>query len=85
VFHSAGGVFAVSDVTAPSSWSAACSTGRAIGSEPSAENGFAPYWRPAAFATAIVVADALVWEAADASILPALTTSMTSRSTRCAP
>ncbi len=25
----------------------------------------APYWRPAEFATAIVVADALVWEGAD--------------------
>ena len=28
-----------------------------------------PYWRPAAFATAIVVADALVWEGAEASLL----------------
>jgi len=28
-----------------------------------------PYWRPAAFATAIVVADALVWEGADTSLL----------------
>ncbi len=28
-----------------------------------------PYWRPTAFATAIVVADALVWEGADASLL----------------
>lgn len=33
---------------------------------------FAPYWRPAAFASAIVVADALVWEGADASILAAV-------------
>jgi uncharacterized protein (TIGR02569 family) len=32
---------------------------------------FAPYWRPVAFAYAIVVADALVWEGADASILAA--------------
>jgi len=30
---------------------------------------FSPYWRPTAFASAIVVADALVWEAADESIL----------------
>ena len=30
---------------------------------------FAPYWRPAPFAAAIVVADALVWEGADDSIL----------------
>jgi uncharacterized protein (TIGR02569 family) len=28
-----------------------------------------PYWRPTAFATAIVVADALVWEGADESLL----------------
>jgi uncharacterized protein (TIGR02569 family) len=28
-----------------------------------------PYWRPTAFATAIVVADALVWEGADNSLL----------------
>jgi uncharacterized protein (TIGR02569 family) len=30
---------------------------------------FTPYWRPAAYATAIVVADALVWEGADSQIL----------------
>jgi uncharacterized protein (TIGR02569 family) len=28
-----------------------------------------PYWRPTAFATAIVVADALVWDGADTSLL----------------
>ena len=33
---------------------------------------FSPYWRPAAFASAIVVADALVWEGADTSILSAV-------------
>ncbi len=33
---------------------------------------FSPYWRPAAFASAIVVADALVWEGADESILDAV-------------
>jgi len=33
---------------------------------------FAPYWRPVAFASAIVVADALVWEGADAGILAAV-------------
>ena len=33
---------------------------------------FSPYWRPAAFASAIVVADALVWEDADESILDAV-------------
>ena len=33
---------------------------------------FSPYWRPTPFASAIVVADALVWEAADESILGAV-------------
>ena len=33
---------------------------------------FAPYWRPAGFAAAIVVADALVWEGADARVLTAV-------------
>jgi uncharacterized protein (TIGR02569 family) len=32
----------------------------------------APYWRPTAFASAIVVADALVWEGADEAILAAV-------------
>ncbi len=32
----------------------------------------APYWRPAAFAAAIVVGDALVWEGADKKILAAV-------------
>ncbi len=30
---------------------------------------FSPYWRPAAFATAVIVVDALTWGGADASIL----------------
>src|SRR5205814_7462370 len=33
---------------------------------------FSPYWRPTAFAAAIVVADALVWEGAQADILAAV-------------
>jgi uncharacterized protein (TIGR02569 family) len=32
----------------------------------------APYWRPPAYASAIVVADALVWEGADESLLDAV-------------
>jgi uncharacterized protein (TIGR02569 family) len=32
----------------------------------------APYWRPPAFASAIVIADALVWEGADESLLEAV-------------
>jgi hypothetical protein len=33
---------------------------------------FAPYWRPAAFAAAIVVANALIWEGADTSLIAAV-------------
>jgi uncharacterized protein (TIGR02569 family) len=33
----------------------------------------APYWRPTAFASAIVVVDALVWEGADEELLTAVT------------
>jgi uncharacterized protein (TIGR02569 family) len=33
---------------------------------------FAPYWRPAAFGSAIVVADALVWEGGDETLLEAV-------------
>jgi uncharacterized protein (TIGR02569 family) len=33
---------------------------------------FSPYWRPRAYASAVVVADALVWESADESLLDAV-------------
>ncbi len=33
---------------------------------------FSPYWRPTAYASAIVVADALVWEGADETLLGAV-------------
>lgn len=33
---------------------------------------FVPYWRPTAFASAVVVADALVWEGADQHLLEAV-------------
>ncbi|HUP54960.1 MAG TPA: aminoglycoside phosphotransferase, partial [Methylomirabilota bacterium] len=33
---------------------------------------FSPYWRPTAFATAIIIADAVVWEGADRSLLDAV-------------
>jgi uncharacterized protein (TIGR02569 family) len=33
---------------------------------------FSPYWRPPAFATAVVVGDALLWEGADESLLDAV-------------
>jgi uncharacterized protein (TIGR02569 family) len=41
-------------------------------SEPPAVIDFAPYWRPVAFASAVVVADALCWEGADDSLLRAV-------------
>ena len=33
---------------------------------------FSPYWRPTAFAAAVVVGDALAWEGADESLLGAV-------------
>ena len=33
---------------------------------------FSPYWRPPAFASAVVVGDALVWEGADESLVGAV-------------
>jgi len=33
---------------------------------------FSPYWRPIAFASAVVVADALVWEGADENLVEAV-------------
>jgi hypothetical protein len=40
--------------------------------DPPAILDFSAYWRPTAYASAIVVADALVWEGADPSILTAV-------------
>jgi uncharacterized protein (TIGR02569 family) len=40
--------------------------------EPPAIIDFAPYWRSAAFASAIVIADALCWEGADETLLRAV-------------
>ncbi|MDB5044106.1 MAG: hypothetical protein JWQ08_156 [Deinococcus sp.] len=49
-------------------------TGNVLFSEPDAPAviDFSPYWRPAGFALAIVVADALVWEGADEGLLEAV-------------
>ena len=41
--------------------------------QPPAIIDFSPYWRPTAYASAIVIADALVWEGADRQILDAVT------------
>lgn len=40
--------------------------------QPPAVIDFSPYWRPTAFATAVVVGDALLWEGADESLLGAV-------------
>jgi uncharacterized protein (TIGR02569 family) len=41
--------------------------------QPPAIIDFSPYWRPTAYASAIVIADALVWEGADRQVLDAVT------------
>lgn len=41
--------------------------------QPPAIIDFSPYWRPTAYASAIVIADALVWEGADRQVLAAVT------------
>ena len=64
-------VFALQPVEAPSQLIHGDLTGNVLFDDqlPPAVIDFSPYWRPTAFASAIVVADALVWEAADESIL----------------
>jgi uncharacterized protein (TIGR02569 family) len=65
---------AVRPLTAPSQLIHGDLTGNVLfhGQLPPAIIDFSPYWRPAAYASAIVVADALVWEGADSSILAAV-------------
>jgi uncharacterized protein (TIGR02569 family) len=41
--------------------------------QPPAIIDFSPYWRPPAYASAIVIADALIWEDADRQVLGAVT------------
>ena len=45
---------------------------------------FSPYWRPPAFASAVVVGDALLWEGADESLLAAVEHVDRFRSSSCA-
>ena len=49
-------------------------TGNVLFAEPRAPAiiDFSPFWRPPAYASAIVVADALIWEGADESLLEAV-------------
>ena len=61
-------------VTAPSQLIHGDLTGNVLFHDqlPPAVIDFSPYWRPPAFASAIVVADALVWEGADSQLLDAV-------------
>jgi uncharacterized protein (TIGR02569 family) len=68
-------VSALRPVTAPSQLIHGDLTGNVLfdGAQPPAIIDFSPYWRPAAYASAIVIADALVWEGADLQVLDAVT------------
>lgn len=65
---------ALRPVTAPSQVIHGDLTGNVLfdSRQPPAIIDFSPYWRPAAYASAIVIADALVWEGADRQILDAV-------------
>lgn len=62
-------------VTAPSQLIHGDLTGNVLfdSRQPPAIIDFSPYWRPTAYASAIVIADALVWEGADRQVLDAVT------------
>jgi uncharacterized protein (TIGR02569 family) len=62
-------------VTAPSQLIHGDLTGNVLldSPQPPAIIDFSPYWRPTAYASAIVIADALVWEGADRQVLGAVT------------
>jgi uncharacterized protein (TIGR02569 family) len=67
-------VSALRPVTAPSQLIHGDLTGNVLfdGQLPPAIIDLSPYWRPTAYASAIVIADALVWEAADTQVLDAV-------------
>jgi uncharacterized protein (TIGR02569 family) len=71
VRHLAELVTALRPVTAPSQLVHGDLTGNVLfdSLQPPAIIDFSPYWRPTAYASAIVIADALVWEGADRQIL----------------
>src|SRR5262249_21720456 len=62
-------------VTAPSQLIHGDLTGNVLfdNRQPPAIIDFSPYWRPTAYASAIVIADALIWEGADRQVLDAIT------------
>lgn len=68
-------VSALRPVTAPSQLIHGDLTGNVLfdSVQPPAIIDFSPYWRPTAYASAIVIADALVWEDADRQVLDAVT------------
>jgi uncharacterized protein (TIGR02569 family) len=68
-------VSALRPVTAPSQLIHGDLTGNVLfdSPQPPAIIDFSPYWRPTGYATAIVIADALVWEGADRQVLDAAT------------
>jgi uncharacterized protein (TIGR02569 family) len=74
VKHLARLASALKPITAPSQLIHGDLTGNVLFDDqlPPAVIDFSPYWRPAAFASAVVVADALVWEGAQADILNAV-------------
>ena len=67
-------VSALRPVTAPSQLIHGDLTGNVLfdSRQPPAIIDFSPYWRPAAYASAIVIADALVWEGAGRQVLDAV-------------
>ena len=75
VRHLPGLVSALRPVTAASQLIHGDLTGNVLFDrlQPPAIIDFSPYWRPTAYASAIVVADALVWEGADRKVLDAVT------------
>jgi uncharacterized protein (TIGR02569 family) len=68
-------VSALRPVTVPSQLIHGDLTGNVLfdSPQPPAIIDFSPYWRPAVYASAIVIADALVWETADRQVLEAVT------------
>jgi uncharacterized protein (TIGR02569 family) len=62
---------ALRPVTAPSQLIHGDLTGNVLfdARQPPAIIDFSPYWRPTAYASAIVIADALIWEGADIQVL----------------
>jgi uncharacterized protein (TIGR02569 family) len=68
-------VSALRPVTAPSQLIHGDLTGNVLfdSAQPPAIIDFSPYWRPTAYASAIVIADALIWQGADRRVLDAVT------------